>query len=105
MFDDSFVGIDFDDDPDALPQASTERDFSVKPRLVLEVLRQEQEGNGHQFEKHLRIFDEETSQESVCILREDWKEMEVLPGDLVHVTGDMSLSHVVQRIVPFIIKI
>ena len=62
--------------------------------LVLEVSRRELQGQevvakyGRQLpEKVLRLFDEASSQEKFCSLREDWEMSEVEPGDIVHVTG------------------
>ena len=99
-FNDSFLHIDFDDDIDLPSESCAQRQaslgneaiFTVKPRLVLEVLRRETENQSKMFEKTLRLFDEEASQETVCILREDWEAMEVLPGDLVHITGPRQIS-------------
>ena len=93
------MGIDLDDDIDVTDLTLTQdmsgkvRNFTVKPRLVLEVLRREEEGGRNNvFQKNLRLFDEETSQESSCVLKGDWEAMTVLPGDLVHITGLLSLT-------------
>ncbi|XP_065062529.1 DNA replication ATP-dependent helicase/nuclease DNA2-like isoform X2 [Rhopilema esculentum] len=83
------LGSDFECPPSSPQIDSLENEFTVNTVLVLEVLRQEasSKGNLYKPEKLLRLFDEETSQEAICILREDWEGMEVCPGDSVHITG------------------
>lgn len=41
----------------------------------------------HLSEKVLRLFEETSSQEKFCSLREEWEMSEVEPGDIVHITG------------------
>lgn len=65
--------------------------------LVLEVYRRDVMDDGMtvvctgvKTEKVLRMFDEEKGQERYCYLRGDWEMTEVEPGDIVHVTGELS---------------
>ena len=88
------LGSDFECPPSSPQIESSENEFTVNTVLVLEVLRQEASNGGNLYrpEKLLRLFDEETSQEAICILREDWEGMEVCPGDSVHITGKKELK-------------
>ena len=61
---------------------------TVNSVLVLEVMRRERQDEANRAEKVLRLFDEETSKESICILRDDWETMDLFPGDSVYITGD-----------------
>ena len=92
MLNDSFSNINLDDELDIAdaklikPTATT-----VNSVLVLEVMRRERQDQANRGEKVLRLFDEETSKEAICILRDDWETMDVFPGDSVFITGDSTL--------------
>ncbi len=84
----SLLDISINDDFD-VPEEITTKDTTVKSVLVLEVTRQEYHdlSKGTQNEKVVRLFDEGTSTEAVCFLRQDWETMEIFPGDSVFITG------------------
>eukprot|EP00794_Sanderia_malayensis_P004887 gene4887-5527_t len=86
----SLLDISFGEDFDAASLATGRRDdTTVKSVLVLEVTRQEyhDSATGTHMEKAVRLFDEETSTEALCYLRQDWETMDIFPGDSVFITG------------------
>ena len=93
--DDSLIDIELDDEKEVADLVGNwtdgnkviKRNYTVKPQVVLEVMRRGKRDGCKVPEKILRLFDEETSQETTCVLREDWERMTISPGDLVFMTG------------------
>jgi len=94
--DDSLIGIEFGDEMNTRGLASKYSDdrqyqkinFTVKPKVVIEVQTKERDNVYKVNEKILKLFDEDTFQSTRCILREDWEAVNVYPGDLAYLTGN-----------------
>ena len=67
--------------------------FTVNPKVVIEVQTKERDNVYKVNEKILKLFDEDTFQSTKCILREDWETVNVYPGDLAYLTGKCNYSN------------